>query len=225
VKYLFPLLLLILSVTLALALPGSYTPLDSFDRANQGPPPSAQWSNSLLQAQVGMIVTGNRLGASTAGSSVWWNVRTFPADVGLAVILGNATVSSLLHVRLYMRIAGPNTASTTGYICQAECATPPSGGTMVLRRLDTPISAPTLATQTNVAWAAGDGVGCEMKGTQICGYRRVSGTTTWTQLICATDATFSTAGFVGVGMNNIEITMDDFWAGSLRRKGRLLAFD
>ena len=65
------------SIRIAWGLDGG-APLDDFNRANVGPPPSSQWSNPLIPAQIGMKVVGNALACDIAGlCSAWWNVATF----------------------------------------------------------------------------------------------------------------------------------------------------
>ena len=113
-------ILLLFSMRTALALDGG-APLDDFNRANVGPPPSAQWSNPLIPAQIGMKVVGNALACDTAGlCSAWWNVVDFPADMEVSVLWSDAVAATTSWVRLFLRTFSEGVASATGgYACQA----------------------------------------------------------------------------------------------------------
>jgi len=220
-------LLLGFYLSLALAVYGlsSYDPLDTFNRANTGPPPSTQWSSPVLSGQIGLKVVSNTLAGSATQDSSYWNVRTFPGDVSMAVTLTAITTLSR-YVRLYIRLASPGVASTTtGYLCQAVFESTAAASGLTLRRVDAGVPGVNLGQTLNITWAVGDAIGCEMRGTQLCMYRRPAGSSVWGSATCLTDATYTTAGFVGVGLNGVEITVDDFWAGALGRKGRARFLD
>jgi pectate lyase len=192
-------------------------PLDDFNRANQGPPPSSNWTSGLIPGQLGLKVLDNTLVVDTTStSSIWWNASTFPADAEVSVLFADATTSAFRHLRLFLRVTQPGVAGqTTGYFCQAE---PDPGGVtggVYLRRIDSGAATAPLAQRLDIPWATGDQAKCSMVGSQLCVSRMASGSGVWTELLCLTDTTYATGGVVGVGMNHPELAVDDFSAGAV----------
>ena len=223
-KLLIVLFLLGLSA-LAWALDGG-APLDSFDRANVGPPPSSQWSNPLIPAQNGMKVVGNALACDVAGlCSAWWNVVDFPPDMEVSVLWSDAVAATTSWVRLFLRTFSEGVASATGgYACQAV-----NDGSVFLRYVTGGGVGATLGSvPSGIPWASGDSVGCTMQGSNLCAWRRAAASSTWTQLVCATDTAVATGGGAGVGMNALDVAVDNFYAGALTtprtRKYSILSF-
>ena len=192
-------------------------PLDDFNRANQGPPPSSNWTSGLIPGQLGLKVLDNTLVVDTTStSSIWWNASTFPADAEVSMLFADATTSAFRHLRLFLRVTQPGVAGqTTGYFCQAE---PDPGGVtggVYLRRIDSGAATAPLAQRLDIPWATGDQAKCSMVGSQLCVSRMASGSGVWTELLCLTDTTYATGGVVGVGMNHPELAVDDFSAGAV----------
>ena len=206
--------------TLALT---SSTPLDDFNRANTGPPLSAQWTTQILSGTCGLKVVGNVAVSDVAGAcSGWWNAEAFGADMEASVQWSDATAASG-NARLYVRLAQPGVAGQTdGYVCQAE---PVTGPLMYLRRVDNSVLTGVLAQAGSGTWATGDTMGCTIIGTQWCGWRKAAGTDVWTSLVCFTDATYAAGGFAGLGIGVVDLSVDNFWAGTPRRARHLIGFN
>ena len=200
-------------LTVTYTLQGAF--LDDFNRPNEGPPPSSQWSSSVISTQPSLQVLGNALGIpTTVTSSAWWNASSFVADQSADIALADAVVSSLGHLRLYLRLAQPGVAGATdGYFCQFETDNTGAGNSY-LRRLDNAAASGILATAAGVTWTSGDRARCSIQGSSLCAWRQPGGSGPWTQLVCLTDTTYTAGGFVGVGISHAELGLDDFDARS-----------
>ena len=213
------------SIRIAWGLDGG-APLDVFDRANVGPPPSSQWSNPLISGQGGMKVLSNALVCNVAGlCSAWWNVADFPADMEVSVLWSDAVAATTSWVRLFLRTVFEGDAvNAAGYACQAV-----NDGSMFLRQVTGGGVGATLGSvPSGIPWASGDSVGCTMQGSNLCAWRKASGSSAWTQLVCATDTLIPAGGGAGVGLNALDVAVDNFYAGPLTtprtRKYSILSF-
>ena len=203
------LVLLLVFPCFALAF-NTRAPLDDFNRANTGPPPSASWTGHIVSTETdGLQVVSNVITASggTTQASGWWNVSSFPADQAASLLLTDIVGSGNVFIRLFVRLAQPGVASQAdGYVCRFQ----PDSTSVVLRRLDNSAES-TLTTISSVTYTVSDRVGCEMIGSRLCAWKTVSNV--WTQLGCFVDATYTAGGFAGVALNDAAANVDDFWAG------------
>lgn len=181
--------------------------LDDFNRANEGPPPSANWTNTWFSAiaPAGLKVSGNALASGSAGNvDSYWSASTFGPDSECYVTLGaNPDEGNYLGARL----TTPSTTTTDGY----ELFNLGSGLNR-LYRIDDSVQTQ-LGANLSFSSVTGDGLGLEALGDQISFYKRVSGT--WSLVGSRTDATYNTAGYIGAGISNSPCTLDDFGGGSI----------
>lgn len=85
---------------------------DNFNRANEGPPPSAIWTTGVLGGAAGLRVVGNELVADAANGSGYLNNANYGPDTGVYVTRRNAP-SAGQGIKLYARLT-PG-ASANGY--------------------------------------------------------------------------------------------------------------
>src|SRR5215204_5547888 len=120
---------------------GSYSPavastfpttsvLDDFNRANEGPPPSASWGGVIASGQGGLKVVSNKVtwNASDDGTGYWGT--QFNANQDAFVHLTDITGSSI--ILLYARLLSPGTASPDGYFVRYDA----SGSDSSIYRMD-----------------------------------------------------------------------------------------
>lgn len=195
--------------------------LDSFTRADEGPPPSASWADKILSADSnGLKVSGNQLvpgGAPTVPASSYWSAETFGPDVEVFCTIATPPTTAGANPSLWARLATPGVAGTTdGYRLSASAAAGAANDTLLLQRYDndTPTS---LGATINIGadWAAGDGFGMTIIGSTITVYYKPAAGD-WTALTTRDDSTYAAAGFIGVRIaTDTTIAVDDFGGGTI----------
>src|SRR5688572_22948208 len=94
--------------------------LDDFNRTNEGPPPSANWTTGVDGSTGGFAVSSNTAVAQDGSfSSAYWNATTFGPDTEVYVTMVNTFGASCCGYRLYLRLASAGTSGVDGYIVQA----------------------------------------------------------------------------------------------------------
>src|SRR5215203_2389814 len=106
---------------------GSYSPaatgafatiLDTFNRANEGPPPSASWGGVVVSGQGGIKVVSNQVVADAGGDGTGYWGTSFNANQEAFIKM--ASVDSTSVVLLFARIQGPGTATPDGYFVRYQ---------------------------------------------------------------------------------------------------------
>ena len=193
-----------------LTTPGAFpttSVLDAFNRANEGPPPSSNWTTGIDGGTGSFTVTSNeaRLTNGTL-SSAYWNAANFGPDVEVYATIG----SSIGPSRLHFRIQQEGTAGHDGYALLAYTPT----NELYIYRIDN-------GTQTQLGAAisqtisSGDSFGVSMIGSTITIYYKV-GAGAWTSLGTRSDGTYTSAGKIGMAaFDNAEIRIDNFGGGTV----------
>ncbi len=178
--------------------------LDTFVRANEGPPPSANWTNQVENVAGGMIVVSNQLAGNSDAGSAWWSAASFGPN-SECYLTFPVTGSS---VRLYLRLQTPGSAAVDGYMLFQN-----AGTVVQLYRLDN--NSLTLLTQVTVpSFVDGDAYGMRMRGTTLSAWRRASGSAQFRWLTAVDDAGYAGAGNVGVQFNNGTTRGSNFGGGT-----------
>lgn len=185
------------------------TVLDDFNRANEGPPPSASWTTWISS---GLKVVSNEIGPNdTGGNGAYWNAVMPGPDVEAHLTI--ATLSdATTYINLYARY---DVALFKGYVMNHTVASP---DTWALVREDGGSSA-TLVSGTQDL-SNGDAMGIRCVGSLIEGWLRVNGI--WQRVGSATDATYSGASpndRLGIYTEPGAVTtgrMDNFGGGVVR---------
>jgi hypothetical protein len=183
------------------------TLLDSFTRANEGPPPSANWSGPLAAAN-GLTVSTNTCRSVTTGNQDgYWNVTTFGPDTAVSASMPDATGTTGQIMKLYLRVTTPGVGTADGYSCQFY----PNNPLVRIYRMDNGNDqAAQLASTASVDVNDGHKVGCEMIGSTIKAWVDLG--SGWTEALSATDSTYSAAGYAGLGVSTTAMSFDDFGA-------------
>lgn len=194
------------------------TPTDAFNRANEGPPPSANWTNTVLsQEAAGLRVLNNVAvkGAVADQGGAWWNAGLIGPDAQASVTVTDATPSGTIS--LYLRLTSPGIAATTaGYDCtvNVDDATP----NVYLIRLENSNQV-ILTSTTAVNINDGDSFGCSIIGTAFTFWHKPAAGS-WTQVLSTTDGIVTAAGYSGLRVSNTDLlSMDDFWTATVNQGG------
>jgi hypothetical protein len=188
--------------------------LDDFNRANEGPPPSANWATDQYGLGLaGFQVTSNQLDASNNNATAYWSASTFGPDCECYVTLTTWTFASN-DVDLVARLqGGVGTSAVDGYTVKSTSVSGASNDTIKIMRLDNASNTQLGATIT-LELANGDGLGMECDGTSISAYYKPSGGS-WIRADSRTDATHAGAGNLGIFTGNTGAVFDDFGGGTI----------
>lgn len=173
--------------------------LDSFDRANEGPPPSANWTGPVFYQNL-LAVVSNQLKCGAATGDAYWNPAQYGPDCQVWMKRVNNFDSAL-----YIRLCQIGSGTTDGYFFSIG---PPNGG---LYRIDNGALTQLGATFT-LTGGAGDRIGFDNLGSTLDAYTEAAGV--WTQIATRTDSTYLAAGYIGVGLDIVAIA-DDFGGGNI----------
>jgi len=185
--------------------------LDTANRANEGPPPSASWADALGFG-FGVVVNTNQFagGSSspTGGTNAsYWSVETFGPEAEVVATI--ATKANNQTIGLGLRLQQVGSANIDGY----RCIFTPLAGTdsFAIQRVDNGTS----TTLTSIAQEASnaDPFGCEAIGTTITLYANLSGAG-YAALGSVTDSTYPGAGYIGMDIVGTTIRADEFGGGT-----------
>jgi len=169
--------------------------LDTFNRANEGPPPSANWASSgyWIASSNNLKVVSNQCVPIFANGESYWSNTTFGPDSEAYCSVTGSTES--IHC---VRLSNPGHGTSDGYFVDWE------GGKAFIERMDNG-SATLLGALIAVAFGSGDVLGVSAVGSSISAHRNGSSIGT------RTDATYNSAGFVGL---LASAAVDDFGGGT-----------
>ena len=181
--------------------------LDNFNRAAEGPPPSANWT---LLFGVGSKTDGTSYVRGSAGTSgdngSYWNVQTFGPDTEAFVKV--TTVPGAAD--LYLRLANVPGATTDGYDVSINAAS----NLLRYYRVDNAVFTLLGSTESQTI-SNGDSWGGTIIGSTLQIYYKV-GAGAWTAMGTGrTDSTYSAAGYIGVTLDDDTGQLDDFGGGTI----------
>jgi hypothetical protein len=184
--------------------------LDNFNRANEGPPPSASYTgaisgNALTNAWVvtSNVAAGNRTGASTC----WWNVSTFGPDMeGYFTV--TTKVGSGAYCGVFLRLQSPGGAGWDGYTLYYNTDAGGANDDMEIYRADNGVETLLGASVTQEV-ATSDQFFANAVGTALKIHQN------GTERVSRTDATYGSAGYIGLYMDDTTGRIDDFGGGTV----------
>ncbi len=188
--------------------------LDTFNRINEGPPPSSDWSN--LAGKTGLKVLINQLAEDigVAYEDTWgyWSASSFGPDTEAFITIADVAVDS--YTWLWVRF---DPVLSNGYGIQAV------KGTSKLRiyRLDDG-DRTQLGTDVSQAISSGDSIGISVIGSTISLYYKASGGN-WVLKDTQTDSTYSGAGNIAIQCQELSSAtkLDDLGGGTLASVGNV----
>ncbi len=185
--------------------------LDAFTRADNTDL-GANWTTTVLVGDSAISIVSNQAGYADVDSSFrdeYWNPATFGPDCEVYYTVATKPLVTT-PVYLFLRLQSPGTSEVDGYYCEIvnQVATDDGG----IYRLDNGVFTQ-LGASLSQEWSDGDGLGFEAIGSAIKAYRRSSGT--WSELASRTDATYGSAGNIGIGIQGHTPRLDDFGGGTV----------
>ena len=193
--------------------------LDNFNRDNEGPPLSANWTETGY-AGAGFEVVGNEGQGEVmnAACAEYWNAATFGANCEAYLTVTDID-ASFASIGVIARLVNSGGAGVDGYNVGVESYAP---GNIKIKRIDDG-SFTQLGASIGKVPADGDKVGVEIVGSDINAYYDDGGAG-WGEVGTRSDATYAGAGHIGIGLytnSNVAFTnFDDFGGGTLAAAGR-----
>lgn len=187
--------------------------LDDFNRSNEGPPPSASWTNDIINyAGNGLAVSSNTVVANAVATcESYWSVETFgpacEAYITIVTIGGNFN-----EAYTFTRLANIGDGTTDGYALWWQQA---STDSFKLFRIDNGVLTQ-LGSTENVTQSNGDSFGLESNDSDVhTGYYDTGSGWTACTSATATDTTYQSAGYIGLGIEKTTFVCDDFGGGTV----------
>lgn len=187
--------------------------VDGFDRANEGPPPSASWEDAhdhVIYDVVSNLARYNKPASKTFGGDLYATVYSGIIEVFVTIVTSGTHTSSSPGVLL--RCTTPGSTTLDGYLAQWKRAVTTN---LELYRSDNGVF--TLLAESTVTFANGYKIGLVHDpgtGALTIYYDSGSG---WTAGPSTTDLTYVGSGQCGTwgydDTNTQIITLDDFGAG------------
>lgn len=178
--------------------------LDDFNRANEGPPPSASWTGLVKYANR-LIVSSNKVtsnSASAAGDAAW--TQTFDQNQeAFATLAANGS-----GVSLYGRVRSFGASTVNGY----QLYVSPGISTASINRLDNG-GVTQLGASIACSGSVGTKYGLRCIGSTINAYQNAGGG--WQQIATRTEGTWTGTSSIGVEVDDSSASLDDFGGGAL----------
>lgn len=192
--------------------------LDDFNRANEGPPPSANWTNGIAEGfgfSFGHRVLDNELQNATEGvAQNYWNVETFGPDCEAYITAVNTADAP--STWLVGRLVDPGLSTCTGYAVQVVSSNAGDDRLYFIYRIDDGLLTSIASTsETGVGPADGDKYGIRIIGDII--YLWGDTGDSWEIKLSVSDSTYSSAGFIGIVTEAATLSprWDDFGGGTV----------
>lgn len=184
--------------------------LDNFNRAPEGPPPSASWITPEPGYFTGMSVSGNQCVSAPAPSGAAWGTQFGPDCEVYATVI---TLGADAFINLYTRLNDTDFSATADfYYFLIGHDTGATYDWYIYKVIDT------VQTQLNSGSFTlnnGDSVGMSAIGDQIKAWHKPSAGS-WTELGGATDSDIAGAGYIMIDwQGDGTLTFDDFGGGDV----------
>jgi parallel beta-helix repeat protein len=186
--------------------------LDTFNRSNEGPPPSANWSDAIGLGEQTQVVSNTWRGelASPASgiNADYWNVATYGPDSEVFATLTTKITNETQSLFIRLRQVGDTTID--GY--QLAFTAKAGDDTWAIQRLDNG-ALTQLGDSFDQEVTNGQKFGLRATGTTLEAYYYNG--TVWVLLASRTDATYGEAGYLAGGFGAQSTFMDDFGGGTM----------
>lgn len=176
--------------------------LDNFNRADEGPPPSANWGNGFVE---GLSVIDHECGGIDSGNNSAYWLTPFNADS--EVYLTVSVVSDEI-IAIFLR-ASNNTLTAANYIYLSYTQSP---GTFVI---GVAVNGTDVANDAIVYdLVNGDSFGLQADGDAITGWVKPAGGS-WTQILALTSSAVMDAGYTFLMVADTTGRVIDFGGGTI----------
>jgi len=179
--------------------------ISSFTGPDENPlSEGGDWANPNTTGNVFQRISNTAGGAGAGDAFACWTPSNYGPDVQAYI-----TISTVGTTGITLRITGEGALNTwDGYHTLA---------TSTLSRIYRVDNAARtqLVTTSAVTWGVGDLLGMIVRGAQLELWRFPSGGSAWAVVITTTDATYSSAGKIGMYTSGTTGKLDDFHAGPI----------
>lgn len=188
--------------------------LDDFNRADEGPPPSASWSFPITtNAGNGLGVSSNHLVPLPSNAESWYQVAYGGKHQEVYIDITDKSTAGVIS--LFVCIANPEQDNTAdGYKVSVDIAT--QVGTIY--RLDNAV-ATTLGSSFSFNPSNGDSIGIDANTTSIRYMTKTSGV--WSEVASRSENTYR-GGYLGVGIGGSLQVLDNFGGGTVSEPTELM---
>jgi len=175
------------------------TLLDDFNRSNETPLSGVRlWTSRGVGNQ--LAVNANQCAASnTALNSDYYSASSFGPDCEVYVTVATLGPSGD-YLRLYLRLANPGSSTETGYMMQ--WANDANGCRIFSETARETFTL--LAQAASATFSAGDEIAFAASGSTLTVFQN------GVAVLTVADSTFSAAGFLALGIDNLTMRLDDF---------------
>lgn len=196
--------------------------LDNFNRADEGPPPSASWTNGWINQNVGngIEVFSNQARRNDTGDAAqdsYWTAPDFGPAVEVECVVSVIPTATGDDVRLGARLVDVGVGTTDGYaLLVARDAT--GQRDWFLYRVDNEVFTQIATVADGASVVAGDSIKLVCNGSSIEGWHKPAAGS-YSLILSAADATYAAAGKVGLAIKGTAARVDDFGAATLAAGG------
>ncbi len=184
--------------------------VDQFNRANEGPPPSANWTTST--GLNGLQVDTNQVRSSSGTSFGFWNAATFGPDSECYCTIPTKGANTQLCA-VYVRLKDDSSFATLdGYTAFFTVVSGGNNDTITVQRIDNGVGT-NLGSTITQEFSSGDALGMDMVVSTINVYYK-SGAGAWTNVGNRSDSTYADAGHIGLAIAGTTYRVDDFGGGT-----------
>lgn len=195
--------------------------LDTFNRADEGPPPSSSWDYPIASfVPNGLSVISNTVGRTPNNfGGAYWSASTFGPDSEIYGTITTMVGSDTIDFSLCLRIQSPGSggsggAGMDGYLVSFIRNTP--NYQLQFYRIDNAVFTQLGSTQTPGNLSVNDKIGVQMIGNSMQAYLDSgSGWATYGTAETDPGSTYSGAGYVGVIIADPTGRMDDVGGGTM----------
>lgn len=189
--------------------------LDNFNRADQGPPLSINWTDFFGDSG-GWKVSSNTavMGSGVNNGSEYWNPNIFGPDCE-AYFTVTTKPTSTKALRILARIQTSLPSIFPGDPDMYWVELKPAVGTDVVNITRYFGGTPTILTAINQEFSTGDALGISVIGSTITAWYKASGGS-WVSIGTGIDTTLTSAGYIGINADaDLTAVLDDFGGGSI----------
>lgn len=186
--------------------------LDDFNRADGAL--GANWPSSVIEFNTKCVIVSNAAKAADASrNDARWTASFGPDSEAYGTV--SIVPANTLGQYLYVRIANPNSATMNCYAIKFTRFDGAPDTRVAYQRFDSGVATTLGANETGFpSPVAGQKYFLDATGSTITGHLFDSGA--WTDISSRSDATYSAAGYIGMGFqSNSAGQMDDFGGGTV----------
>lgn len=188
------------------------TPIkDNFNRGDEGPPPSANWTTPA-SPWVGVQVVSSEAAASSWTSAAVWNVETFGPDCEVYVTLASRS-SSPANFDIFLRGSSLNLDDGAAKLYELGVGW---NGSIFRGQIYKSSSYSTVGASFDLGIGPGDSVGLRAIGYDLTVWQKIGGGA-WTLVYSVNDpdATANIAGYISLDLIQPNLTLDNFGGGTV----------